>query len=74
MSDLENMAFLKLRPVNDTRITEQVRPLLCDGERILQQYQGIRDAILFTDRRVKTRYATIETGLICKAETKSKTA
>ena len=52
MSDLENMAFLKLRPVNDTRITEQVRPLLCDGERILQQYQGIRDAILFTDRRV----------------------
>lgn len=52
MSDLENMAFLKLRPANDTRITEQVRPLLCDGERILQQYQGIRDAILFTDRRV----------------------
>ena len=38
MSDLENMAFLKLRPANDTRITEQVRLLLCDGERILQQY------------------------------------
>lgn len=52
MSDLENMAFLKLRPVTDTRLTEQVRPLLCNGERVLQQYQGIRDGILFTDRRV----------------------
>lgn len=52
MSDLENMAFLKLRPVTDTRLTEQVRPLLRSGERVLQQYQGIRDGILFTDRRV----------------------
>lgn len=52
MIDFENMAFLKLRPVTDTRLTEQVKPLLCAGERILQQYQGIRDGIIFTDRRV----------------------
>lgn len=52
MADLENMAFLKLRPVSDTRLTEQVTPLLCPGERIVQQYQGIRDGVLFTDRRI----------------------
>lgn len=38
MADLENMAFLKLRPVSDTRLTEQVTPLLCPGEKIVQQY------------------------------------
>lgn len=52
MIDFENMAFLKLRPVTDTRLTGQVTPLLCPGERIVQQYQGIRDGIVFTDRRV----------------------
>ena len=52
MIDCENMALLKLRPVTDTRLTGQVTPLLCPGERIVQQYQGIRDGIVFTDRRV----------------------
>ena len=52
MIDFENMAFLKLRPVTDTRLTGQVTPLLCPGERIVQQYQGIRGGIVFTDRRV----------------------
>ena len=52
MIDFENMAFLKLRPVTDTRLTGQVTPLLCPGERIVQQYQGIRDGIVSTDRRV----------------------
>ena len=52
MIDFENMAFLKLRPVTDTRLTGQVTPLLCPGERTVQQYQGIRDGIVSTDRRV----------------------
>ena len=46
------MAFLKLRPVTDSRLSEQVAPLLCPGESIEQQFQGIRDGIVFTDRRV----------------------
>lgn len=52
MIDFENMAFLKLRPVTDSRLSEQVAPLLCPGESIEQQFQGIRDGIVFTDRRV----------------------
>ena len=53
MIDFENMAFLKLRPVTDTRLTGQVTPLLCPGERIVQQYQGIRDGIVFTDHATR---------------------
>ena len=52
MTDLENMLFLKLRPVTDSRLTEQVAPLLCEGEAILQPFQGLRDGVVFTDRRV----------------------
>ena len=52
MTDLENMLFLKLRPVTDSRLTEQVTPLLCEGEAILQPFQGLRDGVVFTDRRV----------------------
>ncbi len=52
MTDFENMAFLKLRPSSDPRLGEQLAALLAPGETIRQQYQGIRDAIVFTDRRV----------------------
>ena len=52
MTDLENMLFLKLRPVTDSRLTEQVTPLLCEGEAILQPFQGLRDGVVFTDRRL----------------------
>ena len=52
MTDFENMAFLKLRPSSDPRLGERLAPLLAEGEVIRQQYQGIRDAIAFTDRRV----------------------
>ena len=50
--DLENRAFLKLRPVQDTRLTQLVEPLLLPEEKIVQQYQGIRDGVVFTDRRI----------------------
>ena len=50
--DLENRAFLKLRPVQDTKLTQLVQPLLQPQEQILQQYQGIRDGVVFTDRRL----------------------
>lgn len=52
MTDLENMLFLKLRPVTDSRLTEQVTPLLREGEAILQPFRGLRDGVVFTDRRV----------------------
>lgn len=52
MTNFENMLFLKLRPATDERLADQVASLLNEGERVLQPYQGIRDGVLFTDRRV----------------------
>ncbi|WP_417025654.1 PH domain-containing protein [Candidatus Allofournierella excrementavium] len=52
MTDLENMLFLKLRPAADHRLADLVAPLLAEGETVLQPYQGIRDGVVFTDRRV----------------------
>ena len=52
MTDLENMLFLKLRPAADHRLADLVAPLLAEGETVLQPYQGLRDGVVFTDRRV----------------------
>jgi hypothetical protein len=51
MIDFENMTFLKLRPVKDSHLSELVESLLCPGETICYQYQGIRDGIVFTNKR-----------------------
>ena len=50
--DLENRAFLKLRPVQDAKLAQLVQPMLLPQEQVLQQYQGIRDGVVFTDRRL----------------------
>lgn len=50
--DLENRAFLKLRPVQDEKLARLVQPMLLPQEEIRQQYQGIRDGVVFTDRRL----------------------
>lgn len=50
--DLENRAFLKLRPVQDAKLAQLVQPMLLPQEKILQQYQGIRDGVVFTDCRL----------------------
>ncbi len=52
MADLENMAFLKLRPTEGTRLADILSPFFCEGEKILQQYQGIRDGVVFTNKRI----------------------
>ena len=52
MTDLENILFLKLRPASDHRLSDLTEPILAEGERVLQPFQGIRDGVAFTDRRV----------------------
>ena len=52
MTDLENMLFLKLRPASDHRLADLTEPILAEGERALQPFQGIRDGVVFTGRRV----------------------
>ena len=52
MIDFENPSFLKLRPVSDSKLARLVSPLLCPGEQIIQEFQSVRDGVIFTDRRV----------------------
>src|SRR5699024_12788442 len=51
-SDLENPTYLKLRPVQDSKLDRLVAPLLCPGEEIVQTFQSVRDGVVFTTRRV----------------------
>lgn len=52
MIDFENPSFLKLRPVQDSKLERLVQPMLIAGEEIVQTFQGVRDGVVFTDRRV----------------------
>lgn len=52
MIDFDNPTFLKLRPVNDSKLEKLIQPLLVRGEEIVQTFQSVRDGVVFTDRRV----------------------
>lgn len=52
MIDFENPSFLKLRPVNDSKLERLIQPLLTHGEQVIQAFQSVRDGVVFTDRRV----------------------
>lgn len=52
MIDFQNAEYLKLRPVSNNAFERMVGPILIDKEQILASFQGVRDGIVFTDRRV----------------------
>lgn len=52
MIDFENPSFLKLRPVNDSKLERLIQPLLTPDEQVIQAFQSVRDGVVFTDRRV----------------------
>lgn len=52
MIDFQNASFLKLRPVNDNSFTPHITPMLTNGENILESFQGIRDGVVFTNKRI----------------------
>lgn len=52
MIDFENPSFLKLRPVNDSKLERLIQPLLTPGEQVVQAFQSVRDGVVFTDRRI----------------------
>ena len=52
MIDFQNSTFVKLHLVDDDKFSELVTPLFVPGEKILSTYQGIRDGLVFTDKRI----------------------
>lgn len=54
MIDFNNASFLKLKPVNNTAFASIISPMFVDGEIIIGTFQGIRDGVVFTNKRIIT--------------------
>lgn len=52
MIDFQNAAYVKLGPVPVSDVADQVKPLLLDTEEMIVAYKGMRDYIVFTNRRI----------------------
>jgi hypothetical protein len=54
MIDFKNAAFVKMRPVLDSDFSGMISPMFVDGEQIIQSFRGIRDGVVFTNKRIIT--------------------
>lgn len=54
MIDFKNASFIKLRPVSEREFASMVTPIFVQGESIIQSYKGIRDGVVFTNKRIIT--------------------
>lgn len=52
MIDFQNGSYVKLRKVGNGEIGKNLEALLLADERIIGVYKGIRDYVVFTDKRV----------------------
>lgn len=52
MIDFQNGSFIKLKGVNISSVEGNVEQLLVQGEQILSAYKGMRDFVVFTDKRI----------------------
>lgn len=52
MIDFTNSSYFKLKEVNINWLDKGVDQILLDNEIVISAYQGMRDSVVFTDRRV----------------------
>lgn len=52
MIDFNNAAFFKLKAVSDRTFASVIQPMLVPGEELIGTYQGIRDGVVFTNKRI----------------------
>lgn len=52
MIDFNNASYMKLGQIDPTKIEGSVNEILVDGESIVSAYKGMRDFVVFTDKRV----------------------
>lgn len=52
MIDFQNASFLKLRQVSDDNFRPMVSQFLVTGEDIIGTFQGIRDGVVITNKRI----------------------
>lgn len=54
MIDFKNATFAKLKQVKDDEFNKVISPLLIQGEEVIGCYKGMRDGIVFTNKRIIT--------------------
>ena len=52
MIDFQNASYLKLKPVSDSDYSAMISPMFVPGEEIIQSFRGIRDGVVFTNKRI----------------------
>ena len=52
MIDFKNASFVKLRAVPDSDFFSMISPMFVNGEEIIQSFRGIRDGVVFTNKRI----------------------
>lgn len=52
MIDFENGSVFKLQLSDDPGFSDEVQPLLADGEAVALTFEGVRDFVVFTNKRV----------------------
>ena len=52
MIDFQNTIFVKLRPVSDADFAKMITPMFVADEEIIQSFRGIRDGVVFTNKRI----------------------
>ena len=52
MIDFQNAKFFKLRPVDSNSYSDVLAPMLVNGEEIVATFKGIRDGVVFTNKRI----------------------
>ncbi len=52
MIDFQNGTYVKLGPVDPRTLADELQPLLVPGEELHLAFKGIRDSVVFTNRRL----------------------
>jgi len=52
MIDFQNGVFVKLGPSNPQEIAAELAPILVDGEAVYLSFKGMRDSVVFTNKRL----------------------
>ena len=52
MIDFQNASFLKLKASNQAEFASLLNPILIDGESVVGTYRGVRDGVVFTNKRI----------------------
>lgn len=52
MIDFQNSSVFKLKSISNNAYAEIISPIFVNGEEIISSYQGMRDGVVFTNKRI----------------------